>query len=64
MSNAEALEIKSTNNPTEPEYRTQPTGRGRYAIVLSGERDAVVGWGYDEESAIKLVQALNRATNL
>ena len=27
--------------------------------MLSGERDEVVGWGYDEESAIKIAQALN-----
>ena len=27
----------------------------------SRERDEVVGWGYDEESAIKVAQALNLA---
>ena len=36
-------------------------GRVKYAIVLSGEPDEVVGWGYDEESAIKVAQALNFA---
>ena len=25
------------------------------------ERDEIVGWGYDEESAIRIAQALNRA---
>jgi hypothetical protein len=62
MSNSEALEIRSSDR-IEPEYRARPTGRGKYAIVLSGEQDAVVGWGYDEASAIRLVQALNQATN-
>ena len=62
MSNSEALEIRSSAR-TGPEYRARPTGRGKYAIVLSGEQDAVVGWGYDEASAIRLVQALNQATN-
>jgi hypothetical protein len=36
----------------------------KYAIVLSGERDEVVGWGYDKESAIKIAQALNLAERL
>ena len=40
------------------------TGSAKYAIVLSGERDTVVGWGYDEESTIKLAQTLNQLTNL
>jgi hypothetical protein len=35
--------------------------RTKYAIVLSGERDEVVGWGYDEEGAIKIARALNEA---
>jgi hypothetical protein len=35
--------------------------RAKYAIVLSGERDEVVGWGYDEEGAIKIARALNEA---
>ena len=41
------------------EYHACHVGRAKYAIVLSGERDEVVGWGYDEESAIKVAQALN-----
>ena len=40
------------------EYHARHVGRAKYAIVLSGERDEVVGWGYDEESAIKVAQAL------
>ena len=49
--------------PTQvkPEYHARHVGRAKYAIVLSGERDEVVGWGYDEESAIKIAQALNLA---
>ena len=44
--------------------RVTYVGRPKYAIVLSGERDEVVGWGYDEESAIKIAQALNLAERL
>ena len=61
MSGVEALERVKPIEPAEPEYQVRPTGRGKYAIVLSGERDTVVGWGYDEESAIKIAQALNEA---
>ena len=46
------------------EYHARHVGRAKYAIVLSGERDEVVGWGYDEESAIKIARALNRAERL
>ncbi len=63
MSGVEAFELKTTE-PAEPEYRVRYTGKAKYAIVLSGERDTVVGWGYDEESAIKLAQTLNQAENL
>ena len=48
----------------EPEYQARPVSRGKYAIVLSGERDEIVGWGYDAESAIKIAQALNKADKL
>ena len=43
------------------EAHARHVGRAKYAIVLSGDRDEVVGWGYDEESAIKIAQALNLA---
>jgi hypothetical protein len=64
MANAETLDFVSTNDVGEPEYQARPVGRAKYAIVLSGERDEVVGWGYDEESAIKIAQALNEAEGL
>ncbi len=63
MSGVEALQVKPTE-PAEPGYQVRYTGRAKYAIVLSGERDTVVGWGYDEQSAIKLAQTLNQADNL
>ena len=57
--------IASSTNASEPlEYHARHVGRAKYAIVLSGERDEVVGWGYDEESAIKVAQALNLAEGL
>jgi hypothetical protein len=61
MANAETLDFVGTSAAGEPEYQTRHVGRAKYAIVLSGERDEVVGWGYDEESAIKIAQALNLA---
>jgi hypothetical protein len=61
MSGVEALESVKPTEPAEPEYQVRPTGRAKYAIVLSGERDTVVGWGYDEEGAIKIARALNEA---
>jgi hypothetical protein len=64
MTNAETLELASTTDAIEPEYQARHVGRAKYAIVLSGERDEVVGWGYDEESAIKIAQALNEAEGL
>ncbi len=64
MSGVEALESVKPIETAEPEYQVQSTGRAKYAIVLSGERDTVVGWDYDEESAIKIAQALNQAGNL
>jgi hypothetical protein len=52
----------SSADASEPrEYHTCHLSRAKYAILLSGERDEVVGWGYDEESAIKIAQALNLA---
>jgi hypothetical protein len=63
MSGVEALEVKPTD-PADPEYQVRYTGKAKYAIVLSGERDTVVGWGYDEESAIKMAQTLNQAADL
>ena len=63
MSGVEALESVKPTELAEPEYQVRYTGKAKYAIVLSGEQDAVVGWGYDEASGIRLVQALNQATN-
>ena len=59
MANAETLDFVGTTGVGEHEYQG-----AKYAIVLSGERDEVVGWGYDEESAIKIAQALNLAERL
>ena len=42
-------------------YVARRAGVAPSLLVLSGERDEVVGWGYDEESAIKVAQALNLA---
>ena len=64
MSSVEALESVKPTGPAEPEYQVRYTGKAKYAIVLSGEPDTVVGWGYDEESAVKLAQTLNQAENL
>jgi hypothetical protein len=64
VANAETLDFVSTSNAGEPEYQARHVGRAMYAIVLSGERDEVVGWGYDEDSAIKVAQALNLAGRL
>ena len=64
MSSAEALELVKSTELAEPAYRVRAAGRAKYAIVLSGERDTVVGWGYDQESAIKMAQTLNQAENL
>jgi len=61
MDNAEQLDFVSTTDAGVPEYQARHIGRAKYAIVLSGERDEVVGWGYDEEGAIKIVRALNEA---
>ena len=61
MNNAELCDFGSTARASEPEYQARQVGRAKYAIVLSGERDEVVGWGYDEESAIRIAQALNLA---
>jgi hypothetical protein len=63
MSGVEALGRVKPTEHTEPEYQARYVGKAKYAIVLSGERDTVVGWGYDEESAIKTAQALIRITN-
>jgi hypothetical protein len=64
MDNAEQSDFVSTTEAGEAEYQARHVGRAKYAIVLSGERDEVVGWGYDEESAIKIARALNRAERL
>jgi hypothetical protein len=61
MDNAKQLDFVSTTDAGESEYQARHVGRGRYAIVLSGGRDEVVGWGYDEEGAIKIARALNEA---
>jgi len=64
MANAEILDFVNTTDASKSEYQARHVGRAMYAIVLSGERDEVVGWGYDEESAIKIAQALNQAERL
>jgi hypothetical protein len=64
LAKAEILDLVSTIDAGEPEYQASHVGRAKYAIVLSGERDQIVGWGYDEESAIKIAQALNEAERL
>jgi hypothetical protein len=64
MNNAKTLDFVSTTDVGEPEYQTRYVGKAKYAIVLSGERDEIVGWGYDEESAIKLAQTLNQTQKL
>jgi hypothetical protein len=61
MDRAETPFGSSTNAGEPQEYHARHVGRAKYAVVLSGERDEVVGWGYDEESAIKVAQALNLA---
>jgi len=58
MANAEILDFVDDQG-RDHEYQTRHVGRAKYAIVFSGERDEVVGWGYDEEKAIKIAQALN-----
>jgi hypothetical protein len=65
MSGVEALESVKRIDIAEPEYKVRYTGKAKYAIVLSGgERDTIVGWGYDLDSAIKMAQTLNQAENL
>jgi hypothetical protein len=64
VANAETWDFVSTSDAGEPQYQARHVGRAKYAIVLSGERDEVVGWGYDEDSAIKIAQALNLAGRL
>ena len=64
MTLMEPLDFVSATGAGERECQARPLGGGKYAIVLSGERDEVVGWGYDEESAIKIAQALNQADRL
>ena len=64
MANVETLDFVSTTDAGGPECQARRVGRAKYAIVVSGERDEVVGWGYDEESVIKIAQALNEAEGL
>ena len=64
ISYVETLDFVGTADALEREYQARPGSRGKYAIVLSGERDEIVGWGYDAESAIKIAQALNKADKL
>jgi hypothetical protein len=52
MSGVKALERVKPTETAEPEYQARYVGKAKYAIVLSGEPDTVVGWGYDAESAI------------
>jgi hypothetical protein len=59
MNNADTSDFVSTTDVGEREYQARHVGRAKY--VLSGERDEVVGWGYDEEGAIKIARALNEA---
>ena len=56
MDNAEQLDFVSTTDAGEPDHQARHMGRAKYAIVLFGERDEVVGWGYDEEGAIKMLK--------
>jgi hypothetical protein len=59
MDSAETLAFESSTNAGQlREYHARHVGRAKYAIVLSGERDEVVGWKYDEESAVKIAQNL------
>ena len=58
------LSKRPETNAGGPECQARRVGRAKYAIVVSGERDEVVGWGYDEESVIKIAQALNKADKL
>ena len=44
MDNAEQLDFVSTTDAGEPDYQARHMGRAKYAIVLFGERDEVVGW--------------------
>jgi hypothetical protein len=64
MSGVEALERVKQAEQAEPEYQARYVGKAKYEIVLSGEPDTVVGWGYDEESAIKMAHTLNQAGNV
>jgi hypothetical protein len=64
MTYVRRLDHVSATDVGDPEYQARRVGRAKYAIVLSGEPDTVVGWGYDEESAIKTAQALNQARDL
>jgi hypothetical protein len=61
MTYVRRLDHVSATDAGDPEYQARRVGRAKYAIVLSGERDEVVGWGYDEEGAIKIARALNEA---
>jgi hypothetical protein len=61
MDSSETAFASSINASELREYHARHVGRTKYAIVLSGERDEVAGWGYDEESAIKVAEALNLA---
>ena len=61
MSGVKALQRVKQTEPAESEYQARYVGKAKYAILLSGEPDTVVGWGYDEDSAIKTALALNRA---
>ena len=62
MSGVEALESVKPIDPAELEYKVRYTGKAKYAIVLSGgDRDTVVGWGYNLDSAIKMAETLNQA---
>ena len=64
MADAGTSDFVSTTGVGEHEYQARHFGRAKYAIVLSRERDEVVAWGCDEESAIKIAQALNLAERL
>jgi hypothetical protein len=45
------------------EYQVHPIGE-RYAIVLTGTPNEIVGWSNNLDNAVKIAQALNEAEGL
>jgi hypothetical protein len=46
-----------------PEYQVHPIG-DKYAIVLTGTPNEIVGWSNNLDNAVKIAQALNEAEGL